>query len=166
MPRARSTRYPLDLMEQAQQVLAAWREATGLQIADLSADQFAQLVAGTQAKATAVERLTVERTKSIEVRDAELDRLWDTTRRVRNAAKATYGDDSQEVRKFGAVPVRSRQRKPKPPNVSASWSAVYAARQVSASSLRNCSTRRVSVCPALNAGRLADCGLCGKMGVG
>jgi hypothetical protein len=102
-------------MEQAQQVLAAWREATGLQIADLSAEQFAQLVAGAQAKVTEVERLMVERTKAIEVRDAEMDRLWDMTRRVRNAAKATYGDDSQEVRKFGAVPVRSRKRKATPP---------------------------------------------------
>jgi hypothetical protein len=32
---------------------------------------------------------------------------------VRNAAKAVYGDDSQEVRKFGATPVRGRTRKPK-----------------------------------------------------
>ena len=110
MPRPKSTRYPTDALTQARQVATAWQEATILQLPDVSREQYEQLIAAAQAKADEVERLTVERTKAIEARDAEMNGLWDQTRRVRHAAKAVYGDDSQEVRKFGASPVRGGRR--------------------------------------------------------
>jgi hypothetical protein len=80
-----------------------------LQLPNLTAAQFQEQVAAAADKATAVERLRVEVTKAIEVRDAALNEVWDLTRRVRNAAKAIYGDDSQEMRKFGLEPVRGRR---------------------------------------------------------
>lgn len=40
-----------------------------------------------------------------------LKKVWDYTKRIRNAAKATLGDDSSEVEKMGVVPVTSRRKK-------------------------------------------------------
>jgi len=41
--------------------------------------------------------LKVQRAKAIEERNVFLSELWDLTKRVRNAAKATFGDYSQEL---------------------------------------------------------------------
>ena len=49
-------------------------------------------------------------------RDVIYDRLWDKTRRVRNAVKGLYGDDSSEYEMVGGKRISERKppvRKPK-----------------------------------------------------
>ena len=49
-------------------------------------------------------------------RDVIYDRLWDKTKRVRNAVKGLYGDDSSEYEMVGGKRISERKppvRKPK-----------------------------------------------------
>ena len=43
------------------------------------------------------ELLKVQRAQAIQERNVVLSELWDLTKRVRNAAKATFGDNSSEL---------------------------------------------------------------------
>lgn len=112
MPRQKSARYPRKLLELSEKVVKAWKDLN-FAVPNLKPADVDKFIADSRDKGKTVDKLSVERTKAIEVRDAAMNDLWDNIRKVRNAAQAQYGDDSQEVRKLGLQPVRGRKRKKK-----------------------------------------------------
>ncbi len=56
------------------------------------------------------EQLKEERSKAVQVRNDSLKDVWDLTKRIRNAAKATFGDSSEQIEKFGGKTTRQRVR--------------------------------------------------------
>ena len=59
-------------------------------------------------KVELAERLKEERSKAVKGRNEYLKEVWDLTKRIRNAAKATFGDNSEEIEKFGGKSSRTR----------------------------------------------------------
>ncbi|MBN2093514.1 hypothetical protein JW964_28070, partial [candidate division KSB1 bacterium] len=79
----------------------------------ISIEIFTEKIAEAKAKVEATERLRIERAQMVELRNTGIYELWGLTKRVRNAAKATFGDDAPEMTKFGGKPIRERKRRKK-----------------------------------------------------
>ena len=107
-----SNSFPQDALEQAQLTAKGWSELENLlDVPSLSLYEFRLKVAEVQQHVEHAEDLKKRRSAAIAERNRALKEIWDFTKRIRNAAKATFGDDSEEVEKMGVVPVTSRRRK-------------------------------------------------------
>lgn len=107
-----SISFPRDALEQAQFIANGWNELQGgLVVPSLSLEDFQKQVAEVQRCIKLAEEFKIKRSAAIAERNRALKKMWDYTKRIRNATKATFGDDSQEVEKMGVVPVTSRRRK-------------------------------------------------------
>ncbi|MCH7679741.1 hypothetical protein IID10_10320 [candidate division KSB1 bacterium] len=96
--KTKSTSFPRDTLEQAQIVKTGWEEVgKKLAVPNLSVDGFESKLHEAQQYVEKAQLLKVQRAKAIEERNVFLSELWDLTKRVRNAAKATFGDYSQEL---------------------------------------------------------------------
>ena len=90
--------FPRDTLEQAEIVKSGWGEVgTNLLVPNLTIDSFEDKLAEAKRCADKAEQLKLERAKAIQQRNVVLGELWDLTKRIRNAAKATFGDHSTEL---------------------------------------------------------------------
>jgi len=111
MLKSTGNNYPRDTLEQAEMVCEGWEEfIEKLHVPNVSIDDFKNKIDEAKDKVLLAEKLREERSRVVKVRNDALMALWDFTKRVRNAAKATFGDDSREIEKFGGKPSRQRKR--------------------------------------------------------
>ena len=96
--KTKSTSFPRDTLEQAQIAKTGWEKVgKKLTVPNLSVDGFESKLHEAQQYVEKAQLLKVQRAKAIQERNDYLSELWDLTKRVRNAAKATFGDYSQEL---------------------------------------------------------------------
>ncbi len=94
----RVSSFPRDALEQAQTVQNGWRiVGEKLSVPNLNMERFLEKLADAQQHVECAEALKQERARAIRERNIILSQLWDLTKRVRNAAKATFGDSSAEL---------------------------------------------------------------------
>ncbi len=91
--------FPRDTLEQADVVKKGW-DTVGdrLLVPNLTIGDFLVKLKEAQDYIDRAEQLKQERAMAIEDRNLCLSELWDLTKRIRNAAKATFGDNSDELR--------------------------------------------------------------------
>ncbi len=91
--------FPRDTLEQADVVKKGWdKVGNKLLVPNLTIEDFLGKLEEAQSFIERAERLKQERASAIEDRNICLSELWDLTKRIRNAAKATFGDNSDELR--------------------------------------------------------------------
>lgn len=96
--KAKSTSFPRDVMEQAHTVKTGWEHVGNkLMVPNLTAQKFFNKLLEANESMETAEQLKLERAKAIQERNVCLSELWDLTKRIRNAAKATFGDYSREL---------------------------------------------------------------------
>ncbi len=96
--KTKSTSFPRDALEQAQIAKTGWEKVgKKLTVPNLSVDKFESKLNEAQQYVEKAQLLKVQRAKAIQERNVFLSELWDLTKRVRNAAKATFGDYSAEL---------------------------------------------------------------------
>lgn len=102
--------FPRNALEQAIMVYEGWKELMDkMDVPNFSLDDFEKKINEAKKKVEIAEKMREERKRAIEVRNSVLEEIWDLTKRIRNSAKATFGDDSKEIEKFGGRPVRFRK---------------------------------------------------------
>ncbi len=102
MPTKDKRNYPRNVLEQSEVVQKGWRKlGSALQVPNLTYEEFVKLLAEAKEKAEHTERLRQEWRRAVRERDQALQELWDLTKRVRNAAKATFGDRAPQVHELG-----------------------------------------------------------------
>ncbi len=96
--KTKSTSFPRDALEQAQIAKTGWEKVgKKLTVPNLSVDKFESKLHEAQQYVEKAQLLKVQRAQAIQERNVFLTELWDLTKRVRNAAKATFGDYSPEL---------------------------------------------------------------------
>lgn len=94
----RISSFPRDILEQANIVRQGWgKVGDKLSVPNLCIEKFFDKLSEAKESVEKAEQLKVERAKAIHERNVCLSELWDLTKRVRNAAKATFGDYSHEL---------------------------------------------------------------------
>lgn len=102
--------YPRDAFEQALIVCEGWKEFKDeLVVPNFSLKDFEQKVEDTKKEIELAEKIRLERSMAIDERNRVLKELWVLIKRVRSSAKASFGDDSEEVEKLGGKLVRFRK---------------------------------------------------------
>ncbi|MFQ5640231.1 MAG: hypothetical protein ACE5IR_19805 [bacterium] len=90
--------FPRDALNQAEAVMIGWNEVgKKLFVPNLSVQKFLRKLDEAKKLVDEAEQLKLQRAKAIQERNMCLSELWDLTKRVRNAAKATFGDYSPEL---------------------------------------------------------------------
>lgn len=90
--------YPRNTLEQANVVKNGWHKVgKKLMVPNLTMDKFLNKLNDAKKSVEIAEQLKLERSKAIQDRNKCLSELWDLTKRIRNAAKATFGDNSNEL---------------------------------------------------------------------
>ena len=106
-----SESFPRNTLRQAELALQGWKDMVkNLAVPNLSLQEFEKIIADTTEQVDLAERLKEERSQAVKVRNDKLKDVWDLTKRIRNAAKATFGDNSIEIEKFGGKSSRQRRR--------------------------------------------------------
>lgn len=106
--------FPRNALEQAETVHQGWLKlGSALQVPNLSLQEYRSLLQRALDLSRRVEELHQERQRMVQKRNEVLQELWDLTKRIRNAARATFGDTSKEVEVVMGRPVRPKGRKPK-----------------------------------------------------
>ncbi len=106
-----SDSFPRNTLRQAELALQGWKDLIKkLNVPNLSVDDFEEKISYATEKVDLAEKLKEERSNAVKVRNESLKEVWDLTKRIRNAAKATFGDNSNEIEKFGGKPSRQRNR--------------------------------------------------------
>lgn len=96
--KTRSSSYPRDALKQAEVVRHGWSTVgEKLLVPNLEIEQFQAKLSEARAHVDRAERLKMERARAIHQRNVCLSELWDLTKRIRNSAKATFGDYSPEL---------------------------------------------------------------------
>ena len=90
--------FPRDTIEQARNVRTGWERVGGkLIVPNLSVEKFLKKLAEAADSVEKAEQLKLAKSQAIKARNVCLSELWDLTKRIRNAAKATFGDYSKEL---------------------------------------------------------------------
>ena len=111
MQKSTGNNYPRDTLEQSQKVCNGWEEYLNkMNVPNVTIEDFKKKIEDAKKKVAHAEKLRAERSKVVKIRNTALMTLWDYTKRIRNSAKATFGDDSQEIEKFGGKPSRARKK--------------------------------------------------------
>lgn len=106
-----SESFPRNTLRQAELALQGWKElANQLHVPNLTMEDFEDKIKQTTDKVDLAEQLKEERSRAVKIRNENLKEVWDLTKRIRNAAKATFGDSSVEIEKFGGKSSRQRIR--------------------------------------------------------
>lgn len=96
--KTRISSFPIDALEQAEAAQEGW-SAVGekLVVPNLTLDRFLDKLLEAKEYIRKAEELKLQRALAIEERNQHLSEIWDLTKRIRNAAKATFGDYSPEL---------------------------------------------------------------------
>ena len=107
-----ATSYPTDVHKQATDTLGGWKKITPpvANLRDLTQEAMTSDLNSVQPILAQIAELEAQITDLRNKRDAIYDSLWDKTKRVRNAVKGLYGDDSSEYEMVGGK--RLSERKP------------------------------------------------------
>ena len=90
--------FPRDALTQAEIVMTGWNDVgRKLLVPNVTVQKFQKKLDEAKKFVEKAEQLKLERAKAIQERNMCLSELWDLTKRVRNAAKATFGDYSPEL---------------------------------------------------------------------
>ncbi len=90
--------FPRDALEQAEIVMNGWNEVgKRLNVPNLTMQNYIDKFEEVKKSLEKAEQLKLQRAKAIQARNNCLGELWDLTKRIRNAAKATFGDYSREL---------------------------------------------------------------------
>jgi len=109
--REASDSFPRNTLRQAELALQGWKQLSEqLNVPNLSIKDFEEKIKHATEKVDLAEKLKIERSRAVKVRNESLKDVWDLTKRIRNAAKATFGDSSPEIEKFGGKSSRQRSR--------------------------------------------------------
>jgi len=101
--------FPRNTLRQAELAHDGWKELLKkLNVPNLTIKEFESKIAQATEMVDLAEKLKEERSRAVKQRNETLKEVWDLTKRIRNAAKATFGDSSKEIDKFGGKPVRER----------------------------------------------------------
>ncbi len=96
--KTRSASFPRDALEQAENVKTGWgKVGKKLLVPNLTVAKFENKLEEAQQYVEKAEELKIQRANAIHERNIVLSELWDLTKRIRNAAKATFGDYSPEL---------------------------------------------------------------------
>lgn len=107
-----SDSYPRNTLREAELAREGWRELIDqLIVPNLTLEDFDQKIKKAAEKVALAEKLKEERSKAVQGRNEYLKEVWDLTKRIRNAAKATFGDNSDQIEKFSGKTVRLRMQK-------------------------------------------------------
>ncbi len=107
-----SDSFPRNTLRQAELAVKGWKDLMDkLNVPNLSMDDFEKKIKVATEKVDLAEKLKEERSKAVKSRNDCLKDVWDLTKRIRNAAKATFGDNSKEIERFGGKPTRMRAKK-------------------------------------------------------
>ena len=102
--RSKVASFPRDALEQAETVKEGWAEVGGkLSVPNLTIGKFEDKLGEAKECAEKAEKLKLARAQAIQHRNGVLGELWDLTKRVRNAAKATFGDQSSELERLNST---------------------------------------------------------------
>ncbi len=105
---AESTNFPRNTIEQARLAITAWEELRkDLEVPNLTLQEFEKEIKRALDKIEEAEKLKEAKSKAISERNKSLDHLWDLIKKVRNTAKATFGDNSGHLKNFGIKPTGS-----------------------------------------------------------
>jgi len=92
------TSFPRDALRQAVFVQEGWKVVgRKLAVPNITIDQFLEKLSEARNYVERAEHLKIERARAVQKRNVCLSELWDLTKRIRNAAKATFGDNSDEL---------------------------------------------------------------------
>ena len=109
--RETSDSFPRNTIRQAELALQGWQELSKqLNVPNLTIESFNEKIKNATEMVDLAERLKEERSQAVKTRNESLKEVWDLTKRIRNAAKATFGDSSKEIEKFGGKSSRQRAR--------------------------------------------------------
>jgi len=104
--------FPRNTIRQAELALQGWKELQKeLNVPNMSMEDFEKKISFATEKLDLAERLKIERSEAVKQRNESLKVVWDLTKRIRNAAKATFGDSSKKIEKFGGKSSRKRTRR-------------------------------------------------------
>ena len=104
--------FPRNTLRQAELALQGWKELEKeLNVPNMSMDDFEEKITLATEKVELAERLKIERSDAVRERNETLKDVWDLTKRIRNSAKATFGDSSDKIEKFGGKSSRKRGRR-------------------------------------------------------
>lgn len=105
---AETTSFPRDVIEQAQLTQDGWEKLRKkLAVPNLTVEEFEKEIKAALKKIETAEKLKEAKSKAIVERNKSLNHVWKLTKRVRNSAKATFGDNSQNLKEFGIKPTGS-----------------------------------------------------------
>ncbi len=104
--------FPRNTLRQAELALQGWKDLQKeLNVPNMKIDDFEKKIAEATEHVDLAERLKIERSEAVKARNESLKIVWDLTKRVRNAAKATFGDGSQQIERFGGKATKKRSKK-------------------------------------------------------
>ncbi len=104
--------YPRNALDQAKVTAQGWRKLEKqFSVPLVGLEDFWRLISDAEQLAEKAELLRQERSKIVLERDRLLSLVWKHTKRIRHAAKATFGDDSPDVQTLGIQPITARRRK-------------------------------------------------------
>lgn len=96
--KVRVASFPIDAMEQAEAAREGWTfVGEKRSVPNLTLIKFLDKLAEAKEYIRRAEELKLQRALAIEERNRRLSETWDLTKRIRNAAKATFGDYSPEL---------------------------------------------------------------------
>ena len=104
--------FPRNTLRQAELALQGWKKLQKeVNVPNMSIDDFEKKISLATEKVDLAERLKIERSEAVKLRNEKLKDVWDLTKRIRNSAKATFGDSSEKIEIFGGKSSRKRGRK-------------------------------------------------------
>ena len=104
--------FPPDVLEQAQAVFDAWNQIDpNFAVGELLPAALKTDIADVAPLISQANTLETQLTNVRNERDALLASMWDKVKRVRNAVKGIYGDDSSQYEMIGGT--RLSERKPR-----------------------------------------------------
>jgi hypothetical protein len=103
--RTKSSSYPRDALKQEETVKKGWVSVGDkLLVPNLQIEQFQAKLEEARSFVDKAEKLKMERARAVHERNVCLGELWDLTKRIRNSAKATFGDYSPELEMLLSIP--------------------------------------------------------------
>ena len=102
--------YPSDALQQAQSVIGGWNQITPVPaFGALTAAAFTTEIGAATALDAQIIALEAQLTDKRNQRDVVYGSVWDKVKRVRNAVKGTFGDDSTQYELVGGIRMSERK---------------------------------------------------------
>ena len=105
-----SSKFPKDLLTQAQSVLAGWNQLNPvLPFGPLTTTTFSSDLTMVSALDVEIAGLEAQLADKYNQRETVALSLWDKVKRVRNSIKGIYGDDSSQYEMVGGIRMSERR---------------------------------------------------------